>query len=143
MRYCPRCGSTSDAAVCPADGTPTVRQVAHGRRRLETGDVIGGRYRVLSELGRGGFGVVFDTVHVTTGHAVAVKVLTPVGGGEGQEMSRRFFQEASTTSRLSHPNTVRVYDFGQTDNGDLYLAMERLTAKRWPRRFHAMSMKIQ
>ncbi len=126
MRYCPRCGSTSDSAVCPTDGTPTVRQVAHGRRRLETGDVIGGRYRVSGELGRGGFGVVFDTVHVTTGHAVAVKVLTPVGGGEGQEMSRRFFQEASTTSRLSHPNTVRVYDFGQTDNGDLFLAMERL-----------------
>ncbi len=96
------------------------------REAVQVGDVIGGRYRILGELGRGGFGVVFDTVHVTTGHPVAVKILTHVMGSEGQELARRFFQEASTTSRLTHPNTVRVFDFGQTDSGELFLAMERL-----------------
>ncbi len=129
MRYCPRCGTTTEAAVCPADGTPTVRTVTMERRGLSSGDVLGGRYRVLGELGRGGFGVVFDAVHVTTGHPVAVKVLTPTPGEEGQELARRFFQEASLTSRLSHPNTVRVFDFGQTDGGDLFLAMERLNGE--------------
>lgn len=126
MRYCPRCGITTSAGFCPEDGTPTVRQMGASRASVQVGDIIGGRYRILGELGRGGFGVVFDTVHVTTGHPVAVKILTHVTGSEGQELARRFFQEASTTSRLTHPNTVRVFDFGQTDSGELFLAMERL-----------------
>ncbi len=126
MRYCPRCGMVTASDNCPADGTPTVRRAQAGRRGLQAGDVIGGRYRIVGELGRGGFGVVFGAVHVTTGHSVAVKVLTPAGADDGQELARRFFQEASATSRLSHPNTVRVFDFGQTDAGDLFLAMERL-----------------
>ncbi len=129
MRYCPRCGTTTAQANCPSDGTPTVRQVSANRKELGPGDVIGGRYRVLGQLGHGGFGTVFDSVHVTTGHPVAVKVLLPMAGTESAEMSRRFFQEAATTSRLTHPNTVRVFDFGQTDTGELYLAMERLSGE--------------
>lgn len=129
MRYCPRCGTTTEALHCVLDGTPTVRQVEANRRGVGPGDVVGGRYRVLGELGRGGFGQVFDTVHVTTGHPVAVKVLQPVSGNEGQELARRFFQEAATTSRLTHPNTVRVFDFGQTDGGELFIAMERLSGE--------------
>lgn len=129
MRYCPRCGNTTSAAYCPTDGTPTVRQMSASRQGVQVGDVIGGRYRILGELGRGGFGVVLDAIHVTTGHPVAVKILTQVSGSEGQELARRFFQEAATTSRLTHPNTVRVFDFGQTDAGDLFLAMERLTGE--------------
>jgi serine/threonine protein kinase len=129
MRYCPRCGNVTDQASCPKDGTPTVRRVEGERRGLTKGDVIGGRYRIVGELGRGGFGTVFDAVHATTGHSVAVKVMTPMGSDDGEEASRRFFQEASATSKLSHPNTVRVYDFGQTDGGDLFLAMERLTGE--------------
>ncbi len=129
MRYCPRCGTTTPQANCPNDGTPTVRQVSANRKELGPGDVIGGRYRVLGQLGHGGFGTVFDSVHVTTGHPVAVKVLLPIAGAESGEMSRRFFQEAATTSRLTHPNTVRVFDFGQTDTGELYLAMERLSGE--------------
>ena len=129
MRYCPRCGIETAALTCPTDGTPTVRQVTQNRKELGAGDVIGGRYRVLGKLGHGGFGTVFDTVHTTTGHPVAVKVLSPLVIGETQEMARRFFQEASTTSRLTHPNTVRVFDFGQTDTGELFLAMERLSGE--------------
>ncbi|MBM4344524.1 MAG: protein kinase [Deltaproteobacteria bacterium] len=129
MRYCPRCGTTTPQPNCPNDGTPTVRQVSANRKELGPGDVIGGRYRVLGQLGHGGFGTVFDTVHVTTGHPVAVKVLLPMAGAESAEMSRRFFQEAATTSRLTHPSTVRVFDFGQTDTGELYLAMERLSGE--------------
>lgn len=126
MRYCPRCGTETEASSCPRDGTPTVRKVAQGKNKLKVGDVVSGRYRILGELGRGGFGAVFDAVHTTTGHPVAVKVLAPLGNDDGQELARRFFQEAATTSRLSHPNTVRVYDFDQTEGGELYLVMERL-----------------
>jgi serine/threonine-protein kinase len=129
MRYCPRCGTVTENETCPKDGTPTMRKVQGARGRLAAGDVIGGRYKIVGELGRGGFGAVFDSVHTTTGHPVAVKILTPAGAEDGQELVRRFFQEASTTSRLSHPNTVRVFDFGQTEEGDLFLAMERLSGE--------------
>jgi len=129
MRYCPRCGATTPSPSCPNDGTPTVRQVDQARKEIGEGDVIGGRYRVLGKLGQGGFGTVFDSVHVTTGHPVAVKVLSPLVLGESPELARRFFQEAATTSRLTHPNTVRVFDFGQTDSGELFLAMERLSGQ--------------
>lgn len=138
LRYCPRCGTQSDATTCELDGTPTVRQGGMGLGKLGEGDVVGGRYRLCGELGRGGFGVVFDAVHTTTGHPVAIKILTPSNGQEGQELARRFFHEAATTSRLSHPNTVRVFDFGQTEAGDLFLAMERLSGETLQSRLNAL-----
>lgn len=129
MRYCPKCGAVSEGDNCAADGTPTVRRVASMRGDLVAGEVVGARYRVVGVLGRGGFGTVYEVEHVTTGHAVALKVLAQQPGEEGEELARRFFKEAATTSRLSHPNTVRVFDFGQTERGDLFLAMERLVGE--------------
>lgn len=96
---------------------------------IAVGAVIGGRYRVTGELGRGGFGVVLDAVHVTTGHPVALKVLTPWPGPDGQEMANRFYHEATLTAHLTHSATVRVFDYGQTDDGNFYLAMERLSGQ--------------
>ena len=105
---------------------PTVSRETPGLGQIPEGQIIGGRYRIVGVIGRGGFGTVYEAAHVTTGHSVAVKVLGQRGGAEGEEAARRFFQEAATTSRLSHPNTVRVFDFGQTDGGHLFLTMERL-----------------
>ncbi len=129
MRYCPQCGKPTEQQVCPHDGTPTVRRVASVRGDLMAGEVVGGRYRVVGVLGRGGFGTVYEAEHVTTGHPVALKILVANPGQEDDELARRFFQEAATTSRLSHPNTVRVFDFGQSERGDLFLAMERLVGE--------------
>ena len=84
---------------------------------------------MVGVLGRGGFGTVYEAEHVTTGHPVALKILVANPGHEDDELARRFFQEAATTSRLSHPNTVRVFDFGQSERGDLFLAMERLVGE--------------
>lgn len=129
MRYCPQCGKPTEQQACPNDGTPTVRRVASVRGDLMAGEVVGGRYRVVGVLGRGGFGTVYEAEHVTTGHPVALKILVANPGQEDDELARRFFQEAATTSRLSHPNTVRVFDFGQSERGDLFLAMERLVGE--------------
>jgi serine/threonine-protein kinase len=86
------------------------------------GRLIADRYRVLELIGRGGMGVVYKAEHARIGKVLALKLLT----GEltrDQEQVARFKREALMSSRLSHPNTVQVFDFGEAD-GLAYLAME-------------------
>ncbi len=93
------------------------------------GDRIDGRYQIRDMLGRGGFGAVYGGVHVGTGQPVAIKMLVP-GASEGEALRQhheRFLREARTTASLQHPNTVRVFDVGQAEEGGpLYLVMEFL-----------------
>lgn len=93
--------------------------------KVEPGTVLGGRYRIEKVIGHGGFGTVFEAQHVGTGQRVAVKALDSSGAADNLEI-RRFFQEARITAQLQHPNTVRVFDFGQGDDGLIYLVMELL-----------------
>ncbi|MCA9597153.1 MAG: serine/threonine protein kinase [Myxococcales bacterium] len=88
------------------------------------GVVIAGRYRIIEPLGRGGMGVVYRVEHARIGKLMALKLLT----GElsrDTEVVARFKREALMVSKLSHPNTVQVFDFGTSD-GLTYLAMEYL-----------------
>jgi serine/threonine protein kinase len=94
-------------------------------RTVVPGTVIGGRYVVQREIGRGGFGCVFAARHTGTGQEMALKVISHVDSIEDM-IIKRFFQEARVTSGLKHPNTIRVFDFGQDDSGLIYLAMELL-----------------
>ena len=126
LRVCPKCGATTDRAVCPSDGVATVSIVTDGpKTRVDVGQIIAGKYRLTRPLGRGGFGAVFEANNIATEHSVALKVVHPEGVTSVNGI-RRFFQEAAVTSRLTHPNTVRVFDFGQTPDGTLYLVMEHL-----------------
>jgi serine/threonine-protein kinase len=92
--------------------------------------LIAGRYQIEGVIGSGGFGTVFRAVHVGTGQKIAVKVLSsgPSDRDTGVAL-RRFFLEARTTASLQHPNTVRVFDFGQEDSGIVYIAMELLRGR--------------
>ena len=125
-RYCPRCGLATFASLCPRDGTATLARTAIDLNAIafRPGDVIAGRYRIVKLLGRGGYGAVFAAEHTGTGQPCALKVLASDPGGLGDENQRRFFREAAITARLRHPNTVRVYDFGQAENGALFMALE-------------------
>jgi eukaryotic-like serine/threonine-protein kinase len=108
---------TKPASVPPA---PTSREVHLADPLI--GRLIAERYRVLELLGRGGMGVVYKAEHTRIGKVLALKLLT----GEltrDQEQVARFKREALMSSRLSHPNTVQVFDFGEAD-GLAYLAME-------------------
>ena len=89
------------------------------------GRIIGGRYEVTELIGKGGFGAVFAARHALTGQDIVLKVMRPEVASDPVQV-KRFMNEARITSQLSHPNTVRTFDFGQTDDGLLYLAMERL-----------------
>lgn len=129
LRSCPECGLQTEALVCPNDGEMTMVVVKKEDPNAgRVGMIIHGRYRVEKVIGQGGFGAVYRAAHTATGDTVAIKVLrTDVQGAE--EVIQRFRQEAKTTSKLKHPNTVRVFDFGQMDDGNLFLAMEFLEGK--------------
>lgn len=95
---------------------------------MAVGQLIADRYVVERKIGRGGFGAVFAARHTGTGQEVALKCLNTAAGVEDVTL-RRFFQEARVTSGLRHPNTIRVFDFGQDDSGLLFLAMELLSGR--------------
>jgi len=93
---------------------------------IHEGDIVEGRYRITGVLGRGGYGAVYSAEHTGTKQKVAIKML--MGGGEGHDEGeiRRFYREAQVTANLRHPNTVRVFDVGQTQDQALFIAMELL-----------------
>jgi serine/threonine-protein kinase len=77
------------------------------------------RYRILSELGRGGMGVVYRAVHVDLDREVALKLLPPQAAAS-EELLHRFHREVRLVGALSHPNIVRVFDSGETEGKHFY-----------------------
>jgi len=93
--------------------------------RLEVHHVVPlqGRYRVLKKLGEGGMGAVYLGEHVKMGRKSAIKVMAPSMANDPDAISR-FNREAANASRISHANVCQIYDFGETPEGIIYLAME-------------------
>ncbi|WP_231956790.1 MULTISPECIES: serine/threonine-protein kinase [unclassified Actinoplanes] len=94
-------------------------------RRVDEGRKLGGRYRLLDELGRGGMAVVWRATDEVLNRLVAVKVLA--GRYAGDERFRsRILHEARAAATLSHPNIAQIYDFGEDDseNPVPYVVME-------------------
>lgn len=122
LKICPQCGAEYelDQRFCPKDGT-TLRQ------QNATGDLVGAivadRYHVLRKLGEGGMGQVYLAEHVKMGRKSALKVMNPAMVKDADAISR-FNREAANASHINHPNVADVYDFGETPDGIIYLAME-------------------
>jgi serine/threonine-protein kinase len=92
------------------------------------GSLFGGRFRIEGRLGVGAMGTVYRATQASVGRPVALKVLRPELNKDA-ETAARFYREARATSALKHPNTVTLYDFGETDEGCLYIAMELLEGR--------------
>ncbi|MDB4989448.1 MAG: Serine/threonine protein kinase PrkC, regulator of stationary phase [Myxococcaceae bacterium] len=133
MLICPKCRtsySSSALALCYRDGERLVdydrfMAVEHDPLR---GVVIAGKYRLIERIGQGGMGTIYRAVQAGLNRAVAVKILKRELNVDPDTVAR-FHREANAMSLLTHPNTVRVYDFGQTDDGLLYLVMELLVGE--------------
>ncbi|UQA62499.1 serine/threonine-protein kinase [Polyangium aurulentum] len=112
-RFCAKCGAPLPAVASEQD--PLI------------GAIVGGRYRITGILGEGGMGRVYTAEQQmgTTVRKVAVKTLLAQYAKDPQVLAR-FMRECGTVAELEHPNTIKVYDFGQTDTGELYIAMELL-----------------
>jgi serine/threonine protein kinase len=89
------------------------------------GFLVGTRYGVRHELGRGASSVVYEAEHLELGRRVAIKVLD-AEHTHSRDFAARFRKEARALSRLAHPGLVRVHDFGQSADGKLFCVMELL-----------------
>lgn len=92
---------------------------------IRPGMVLGGKYRLESEIGQGNFGAVYRATHLGFDHPVAVKILQ-ASVEDSPEALARFQQEGRSSFKLQHPNAVSVMDFSVTPAGLAYLVMEKL-----------------
>ena len=129
MRLCPKCGQKNEDIRCPHDGTATLVLTANPESRLAEGTEINGRYRIRKMIGQGGFGAVYRATNIATDQDIAIKLLAVSLDSDDSDQIQRFFAEAQVTASLKHPNTIRVFDFGQTEGGALYIAMELLSGR--------------
>jgi eukaryotic-like serine/threonine-protein kinase len=94
---------------------------------LQPGDCVAGRYVILEEIGRGGFGIVYRAVQEGVNRHVALKTVRRNAHAiQGFDFAEAFRKEALHMSRLRHPNTITLFDYGETDDGSLYLVTEFL-----------------
>jgi serine/threonine protein kinase len=114
----------------PSTATPPPKTNSQSGPDPLIGRVVNDRFRIVSMLARGGMGKVYRAEQAPLGREVALKVLNPNYSGENDpEFHKRFFLEASTCSKLTHPNTVTIFDYGRTDDDVYYIAMELLEGR--------------
>jgi serine/threonine protein kinase len=129
MRSCPQCSSSCDDAhkFCPSCGFP-VGKVAVSPDDPLIGRSLPGGYLILELVGVGGMGRVYRAEQTNLGRTVAVKIIHPHLVGE-ENAAARFITEARAASRLNHPHSVGIIDFGKSPDGLLYLVMEFLRGR--------------
>jgi serine/threonine-protein kinase len=89
------------------------------------GEILGGKYRLEREIGRGTMGTVWSAVHLTLGQRVAIKLIA-AEHAQAEEARQRFSTEAKAAARLRSRYVVQVYDDGETSAGTPYIVLEYL-----------------
>jgi len=143
MMICPKCGREfpDDTRFCPVDGgtlergaSPSAPTTVERAVKVPAEDpsdpndeLIGrrlfGDYIIQKKLGEGGMGSVYLCSNEGIDQQIAVKVLHG-HAAQSEELVQRFNREAKAICRLTHPNIIRVFIFGRTDDDLIYLAME-------------------
>jgi len=125
MKKCPKCGVEypDTTTLCPADGVALEKDPDS-----LIGTTLAGKYRIDERLNEGGMGTVYRGTHVLMEKTVAIKVLRPALAAD-EKIVARFSREARAASRISHPHALSVTDFGEDENGNVFLVMEFLSGK--------------
>ncbi|MBN2371951.1 MAG: protein kinase [Vicinamibacteria bacterium] len=121
MERCPTCHAEiqDGSDVCAACGRPFVPAATP---TLARGAIIASRYEILSNLGKGGMGMVFKAHDRVLDETVALKILRPDVAGAG-EMLKRFRSEIKLARKVRHKNVCGIHEYGEEDNLQ-YIAME-------------------
>jgi len=125
MKACPKCGTEypDTTTLCPSDGVALEKT-----DDSLLGQILADKYRIEERLSAGGMGTVYRGTHVLMDKTVAVKVLRPSLAAD-EKIVARFSREARAASRISHPHALSVTDFGEAENGVVFLVMEYLSGK--------------
>lgn len=126
QRLCTVCGRfyPADHLFCAVDGQ-ALSLVADAHKDPLVGRTLDDRWVIRRRLDGGNMGTVYEASQLSVDRRVAIKTLKS-DHTDKPGLSERFFHEAKIASTISHPNVVTVFDFGQTRDGTLYLAMEYL-----------------
>ena len=101
-----------------------------GRGDALVGQTLDGRFKIQRLVARGGMGRIYEAEQLPLGRRVALKVMDLTYAEElDPDFQKRFFLEASTCARLSHPNTIRVFDYGNADEETFYIVMEFIAGR--------------
>jgi serine/threonine-protein kinase len=125
MKVCPVCGKeySDTSSLCTLDA-----EVLQSVDDPLLGQTLAEKYFIEQLIKRGGMGSVYRGKHVMMDKTVAVKVLRPSLAGDDVVVAR-FSREAKAASRISHPHAVSVTDFGEAENGVVFLVMEYLDGR--------------
>lgn len=126
-KICWQCGRTftTGMEVCPDDGARLIEMAVADREDPLVGTVFDGRFRIYGKLGEGGMGSVYSARRLDFETDVALKLLK-ADFARDEGIRKRFMYEARVISNLKHPHSVRLFDFGQTADGHVYMVMELL-----------------
>ncbi len=125
---CPHCAQhfSADGRFCPFDGEP-LRPAPEWDPHADPllGSVVDDRYEIVTVIGEGGMGVVYEARHRALGKRFALKALRRDLATD-REIAARFTQEARTAASVSHPGLVEITDFGKLPSGQPFFVMELL-----------------
>src|SRR5215472_18143395 len=91
-------------------------------------EILEGQFQILQKIGSGGMGSVYKALQPAMNRMVGVKILHPKLANR-KDLVSRFRREARAMSHLSHPNTTKVFLYGELEDGPLYIVMEFLEGK--------------
>jgi len=138
-------GSSSPIGTTPAAGTPQAQKPQASRPKhvsrapkgdeMYLGTTLNNRFKIESKIGEGGFGAVYRGTQLATGRKVALKLLHPEMTKD-ENLVARFRREGMVLCNLRDAHTITTYDFDQTQDGTLYIAMELLEGKSLHQIFH-------
>ncbi len=104
-------------------------------------EILGGRYRIISLIGRGGMGVVYRVEQIFLGKELALKTIDTAA--QSDTSIRRFQAEARAVFAVNHPNIVAVHDFGLLDDQTPFLAMEYIKGSTLSDLIHSRSLSVE
>jgi serine/threonine protein kinase len=96
------------------------------RQDTKIGVELSGRYTIERLIGKGGMGRVYLAKQRQLNRMVAIKILNRSFQNKDPQFSERFYLEAATAASLNHPNSITVFDYGESETGELYIVMEYL-----------------
>ncbi len=129
LSRCPICNKDAPegSRFCPFCGAKLLTQAVRKTDPL-LGKVLAGKYKVLERIGSGAMGSIYRAEHTALSKPVVIKVLHRHLVADESHI-RRFHREAKAASRLNQPNCINVLDFGQSEDGWLYICMEYVAGK--------------